>query len=358
MAVSQAIVAEVDRAGLLYSCDNAPGITRQRKESEFIYRSPIGSLITDPNELERIRKLAIPPAYKDVWICSDPNGHLQATGFDDRGRKQYRYHPLFREIRDQSKFERLATFGKVLPLLRRNIDRDLRRRDLCRQRVLAFVVCLLERSLIRIGNQEYAKENESYGLTTMLKGHALVSGPSIEFAFLGKSKVRHHIKIQDRRLARLMKRLQGLPGQELLQYIDEDGEPRSIHSEDVNLYLREATGQHFTAKYFRTWWASLLALSELSGKEPPATKTQAARTIGAALKAVSKQLGNTPAICRKCYVHPCIVEGYREGALHNCPEIPNQPGLTDASLAKTESCLITFLEKAAASKSRTAFHEV
>jgi DNA topoisomerase-1 len=315
MAVSPAIIEAAEDAGLHYVSDSMPGITRKKSGTGFSYRNPDGTLVKDPHELDRIRKLAIPPAYEHVWICPDPYGHLQATGIDARGRKQYRYHPRFREVQDENKFKRMLAFGQALQQVREHVDQDLDRPGLPKEKVLAVVVYLLEKSLIRVGNQEYAKENKSFGLTTMRTRHVKVEGAKIEFNFLGKSKIKHRIEIHDRKLARVIKRIQELPGQELFQYLDEEGKTCTISSADVNSYLREITGEHFTAKDFRTWWGTLLALIELGNQEQPTTKMGAKRAITKVMTAVSKQLGNTPSICRKCYVHPIIVNAFQEGSL-------------------------------------------
>lgn len=297
-----------------------PGITRRASGRGFSYRNPDGSLVSDPHELDRIRKLAIPPAYRSVWICPDPNGHLQATGIDARGRKQYRYHPHFREVQESNKFRRMAAFGQALPHIRERVDRDLASHGLPKHKVLAVVVYLLEKSLIRVGNEEYAKQNKSFGLTTLQTRHVRIEGSKIEFNFLGKSKIKHRIEIQDKRLARLIRRIQDLPGQELFQYLDDAGARSSITSADVNAYLAEAAGDHFTAKDFRTWWGTLLALIELANQEQPATQTAAKRAVTTVMKTVSQQLGNTPTICRKCYVHPMVVEAFHSGSLRSLVE--------------------------------------
>jgi DNA topoisomerase I len=302
-------------AGLLYVTDQMPGIRRKGAGKGFAYYAPDGSKIADSVTLDRIRSLAIPPAYRDVWICPLPEGHLQATGLDDRGRKQYRYHPRFREVREEAKFHRMVEFGQCLPVMRQRIAQDLRRKGLPREKVLAAVVALLEKSLIRIGNDEYAKSNQSFGLTTMLNQHVDVRGEKIRFDFPGKSNKTHEIELRDRRLATLIGRLQDLPGQELFGYLDDEGRVRDVTSADVNAYIKETSGEEFTAKDFRTWNGTVLALAQLCALEPPTSKRQFQRNVTSVVKAVSRQLGNTPAICRKCYVHPAVVEAYREGRL-------------------------------------------
>jgi DNA topoisomerase-1 len=314
MASPEAVDAALE-AGLRYVSDSMPGISRVRDGEQFMYIGPSGKPVKSSAVLERIRHLAIPPAYRDVWICLDPDGHLQATGIDARGRKQYRYHPRFREMREESKFQHMAEFGRALPAIRERVDHDLALRGLPKPKVLAVVVYLLEHSLIRIGNEEYARQNRSYGLTTMLTRHVKICGQNIEFTFLGKSKTKHRIEIHDRRLARVVARIQDLPGQELFHYLDEEGASRTVSSADVNAYLLDISGQHFTAKDFRTWWGSLLAFVELSQLETPRVSKATKRAISEAMTHVAKQLGNTPAICRKCYVHPRVVEAFGTGAL-------------------------------------------
>lgn len=347
MAASPAIIEAAVDAGLNYVSDSIPGITRKRSGAGFSYRNPDGSLVKDPKVLDRIRKLAIPPAYQNVWICPDPNGHLQATGIDARGRKQYRYHAQFRESRDSDKFRRMIQFGEALSRIRSQVDADLALRGFPKRKVLAVVVYLLERSLIRVGNPEYAKENKSFGLTTMRNRHVRIEGSKIHFNFLGKSKIKHDIEIHDRRLARVIKKLQELPGQELFQYIDDDGSRASISSADVNAYLHEVAGEHFTAKDFRTWWGTLLALIELSFEEAPTTKMGTKRSITRVMTAVSKQLGNTPSICRKCYVHPAIVHSFETGTLRDAILIngDSAPEAVDDLIDCAEKSLLELLRR-------------
>jgi len=305
----------VQEVGLVYVSDKMPGIARKKVGAGFIYRSPDGQKVSDPLTLQRVRSLAIPPAYTTVWICPLANGHLQATGIDARGRKQYRYHPRFREWRDANKFERMIDFGEALPRIRDRIEQDLAKRGFPRERVLAAIVFLLEKSLIRVGNEEYAKENRSFGLTTLRNRHVKVEGSAVKFHFLGKSKIKHDIELHDRRLARVVKALQDLPGQELFQYVGEDGQTHSISSNDVNAYIKEIAEGEFTAKDFRTWAGTVLALTELSNLEPAETKKAQKSSVTSVLQVVAKQLGNTPAICRKCYVHPLVLETYTRGQL-------------------------------------------
>lgn len=307
----------VEENGLVYVLDNMPGITRKRAGKGFAYHGPDGGLVKDEKILQRIRSLAIPPAYTHVWICPLDNGHLQATGRDAKGRKQYRYHPKFLELSAGNKFSRMLEFGAALPAIRERVDQDLCKHGLPREKVLATVVWFLENSLIRVGNEEYAKSNKSYGLTTMKARHCKVEGSVIQFKFVGKRGIKHDIKLADRRLARVVKKIQELPGQELFQYVDGDGGRHSVTSADVNAYLKEITGQEFTAKDFRTWSATALALAELSHACGYGTQREAKRAVTQALTSVSSQLGNTPAICRKSYVHPGIVTSFMDGSLEH-----------------------------------------
>jgi DNA topoisomerase-1 len=307
--------AAAHAAGLRYVSDREPGITRVRTGQGFIYRNPDGSLVEDENTLARIRKLAIPPAYENVWICRSPNGHLQAVGRDARGRKQYRYHPRWREVRDESKYGKLLLFGRKLPLIRRQVEKDLALPGMPRRKVLATIVRLLEKTLARVGNEEYTKANKSFGLTTLRNRHARVQGSRVMFDFRGKHGIQCHVELRDRRLARIVKRLREIPGQGLFGYIDEDGQPRSVGSDDVNEYLREITGEDITAKDFRTWAATNLAALALQELQEFDSEAKRKKNVVQAVEAVAKMLGNTPAICRKCYVHPAIFEGYLDGTL-------------------------------------------
>jgi DNA topoisomerase-1 len=302
-------------AKLRYVSDRKPGITRVRVENGFEYHDADGTLITDEAVLQRIRKLAIPPAYTDVWICRDPRGHLQAVGRDARGRKQYRYHPRWRVVRDEAKYGKMLIFGRVLPRIREQVKHDLGLPGLPKRKVLAAIVALLEKTMMRVGNEEYAKENKSFGLTTLRNRHAKVKGSHVEFDFRGKGGISHHIDLEDRRLARIVERCRDLPGQDLFQYIDHEGERHSIGSEDVNDYLREITDQEITAKDFRTWAATNLAATTLAELERFDTQALAKKEVVKAVESVAKRLGNTPAICRKCYIHPAVFEGYLDGSL-------------------------------------------
>ena len=302
-------------AGLRYVTDAVPGITRRGAGKGFSYRGPGGERIRDRDEIERIRALAIPPAWTDVWICPRPDGHIQATGRDARGRKQYRYHPRWREVRDENKYGRLIAFGRRLPAIRARVDEDLRDRDLARDKVLAAAVRLLDDTLIRVGNSEYARTNESFGLTTLQDEHVEVEGAELHFSFRGKSGKEHDVEFRDRRLARVVKACQDLPGQDLFQYVGEDGEQRTIASEDVNEYLAEAADGDYSAKDFRTWGGTVLAAEALVRLGPAETEAEAKRTIAAAIKEVAGHLRNTAAVCRSCYVHPGILESYADGSL-------------------------------------------
>jgi DNA topoisomerase-1 len=311
----EAAAAAAQAAGLRYVTDSAPGITRRRAGKGFSYRDPHGRPITAPQELARLRALAIPPAWTDVWICPDPRGHVQATGRDARGRKQYRYHDEWRAIRDAHKFDRILIFARALPQIRARIDADLRRHGLPREKVLATVVRLLETTLIRVGNAEYARENKSFGLTTIRHRHVEVNGSTIAFEFRGKGGKVHKVSTRDRRLARIVRACHELPGQELFQYIDDEGVHRDVDSADVNAYLQEISGEPFTAKDFRTWAGTVLASLALSEFESFDTKAAAKRNVTRAIEHVSNHLGNTVAVCRKSYVHPAILDSYLDGSL-------------------------------------------
>ena len=303
-------------AGLRYIRDHTPGILRKQQGKTTLYVRPNGTPVKEPGCLKRIRSLVIPPAWTDVWICMDPQGHLQATGRDARGRKQYRYHPLWNHVRNETKYDRMLTFGRLLPAIRRRVAADLRRPGLPRDKILATVVRLLEATLIRIGNEEYARTNESFGLTTLRDRHVKVQGSTLRFEFRGKSGIRHNVDITDRRLARIVKQSQDLPGYELFQYVDEAGDRHTITSSDVNGYLQRIAGQEFTAKDFRTWAGTVLAARALKEYEDRCQSlAQAKRNVAAAIGAVAMQLGNTKAVCRKCYIHPDVVQAYLDGTL-------------------------------------------
>jgi DNA topoisomerase-1 len=270
--------------------------------------------VRDEDTLARIKSLAIPPAWTDVWICAQPNGHVQATGRDARGRKQYRYHPRWRAVRDEVKYERMIAFGKALPQIRRKVDEDLRLPGLPREKVLATIVYLLQVTMMRVGNEEYARENKSFGLTTLRNRHVRVDGSDVEFRFRGKSGVYHSVKVHDRRLARIIQRSREIPGQELFQYIDDEGGQHSVDSSDVNDYLRTISGEDYTAKDFRTWAGTVLAAMALQEFEKFDSEAQAKKNVVRAIESVAKKLGNTPSVCRKCYVHPAVLDAYLDGA--------------------------------------------
>lgn len=335
-------------ARLRHVSDSRPGITRVRTPHGFDYHHPDGSKVSDADTLARIRKLAIPPAYENVWICPAPNGHLQAVGRDARGRKQYRYHARWREVRDEAKYGKMLLFGNVLPKIRQRVAQDLERRGLPRDKVLAAIVRLLETTLMRVGNDEYARANNSYGLTTLRNRHVKIEGGSrIRFDFRGKHGTEHHIDLRSKRLAAIVRRCQELPGQELFQYLDEDGTPRAIDSEHVNDYLREITGADISAKDFRTWAGTNLAALALRELEGVDTETKARRNMLRAVEAVARLLGNTPAICRKCYIHPGIFDGYLDGSLLRALRRRAEEKLADpgTGLKAEEAAVLGFLSR-------------
>lgn len=301
------------KAGLKYVTDSGPGLTRKPYRGGFAFYDSKGNRLKDEATIKRVHSLVIPPAWTDVWICPDAQGHLQATGRDARGRKQYRYHPDWRQHRDENKFEHMVAFARALPKIRRRVQRDLKQRGMRRQKVLAAVLRLLETTLIRVGNDEYARTNRSYGLTTIRNKHVQVRGASMIFEFRGKSGKDHSIQLKDRKLAQIVKRCQDMPGQELLAYEDETGQIRDVRSEDVNDYLREISGGDFSAKDYRTWAGTVLAAIALREFEEVTSQAQAKKNIVQAVEAVARMLGNTPAVCRKCYVHPAILDSYFEG---------------------------------------------
>ena len=344
------------RAGLNYVTDGVAGITRKRAGKGWAFYAPDGARIADAAERKRINTLAIPPAWTDVWICPDPKGHIQATARDDRGRKQYRYHPQYRESRDKSKFRRMLEFSEILPEIRERVERDLRARDLTRRQILATVVMLLDKTLIRVGNDEYARENRSFGLTTLRGRHVEVKGAKLKFSFRGKSGVEHAIAITDRRLARIVQQCQDLPGYELFKYLDADGKRQTISSDDVNAYLREITGRDITAKDFRTWAGTMLAAKELCAMGPAASGREAERNMIKAIDAVAERLGNTRAVCRKYYVHPGLVRAYLQGLTAPLPSNNSLPRHTrrepgTAALRRDEVAVLQFLQEDAAEMS-------
>ena len=304
---------DVRAAGLRYSTDARPGIARQRRGRGFSYTGPDGSPVRDRETLDRIRTLAIPPAWTDVWICPRADGHLQATGRDARGRKVYRYHPDFRSRRETWKYDRVVEFARLLPRIRERTDADLARPGLPREKILAAVVRLLELTLIRVGNDEYARLNRSFGLTTLRNRHAQIEGHRVRFRFRGKSGRQHEVGLRDRRLASIVRRCRELPGQELFQYLDEDGEVRDVTSDDVNEYLREISAAAISAKDFRTWAGTVHAYRALRTFDEPSSETGARRNVVQAVRAAAELLGNTPAVARRSYVHPAVVEAYLDG---------------------------------------------
>ena len=338
-------VAAAKLAKLRHVSDDIPGITRHKARHGFDYRDPGGTLIGDIDTLTRIRSLVIPPAWTAVWICPFPNGHIQAVGRDQRGRKQYRYHPRWREVRDELKYGKMLIFGRVLPSIRERVEADLKRRGLPRERVLAAVVRLMEATLFRIGNTEYAKANKSYGLTTLRDRHVEIDGSHIHLDFRGKHGIRHESDIHDRRLARIVKDCRDLPGYELFQYIDEEGERHTVDSADVNEYLREASGEEITAKDFRTWAATNLAALALQEFELFDTEAKKKKAVVGAVAKVARHLGNTPAICRRCYIHPAIFDGYLDGSLLNTLKEQTRKYLAEniTGLSAEEAAVAAFL---------------
>lgn len=315
---AQAIVDPRDAAesaGLRYVSDERPGIRRKKAGTGFSYTQPDGSKLIEPDALKRIRALAIPPAWTDVWICPFSDGHIQATGRDAKGRKQYRYHARFREVRESTKYEHVVAFADALPSLRETVREHMALRGLPREKVLATVVHLLETTLIRVGNDDYAKQNNSYGLTTLKNRHAAVEGNEVRFRFTGKGGKQWSLRVRDRRVAKIIRACQELPGQELLQYIDEQGNCQDVTSTDVNEYLKSITGKDITAKDFRTWAGTVLAAMALSELESFDSAAQAKRNLRNAIEKVSARLGNTPTICRKCYIHPEVLNSYMDGNL-------------------------------------------
>ena len=333
-------------AGLRYVSDTQPGIRRQRAGSGFTYVDVDGKRVDD-EDVARIKRLAIPPAWTDVWICSSPSGHIQATGRDARGRKQYKYHARYREVRDDAKFERTIDFARALPKIRKRIDRDLRKHGLPREKVLAAVVRLLETTLIRIGNDEYARLNRSFGLTTMRDHHVEVGSSKLFFRFRGKGGKQHKVALSDRRLAEVVRRCRELPGKELFQYVDDDGVTQTIDSGDVNDYLREVSGQDFTAKDFRTWAGTVLAALALSEFEAFDSETQAKKNVLAAIERVAERLGNTSAISRKSYIHPAVIDAYMDGSTVEGLKQRTEAELTESlsDLGPEEAAVMAFLQK-------------
>ena len=342
-------------SGLRYVTDAEPGVRRRRAGRGFVYTGPNGKRIRNRAELDRIKNLAVPPAWIDVWICPSSNGHILATGRDAKGRKQYRYHPRWRSVRDEAKYERTAAFGEALPALRRRVQRDMARTGLPKQRVVATVVALLDSCFARVGNEEYAKANKSFGLTTLRARHAKFTGSKLKLRFRGKGNKQHDVDVDDPRTAHIVRRCQEIEGQELFQYLDEDGNGTPITSSDVNEYLRDTKGEDFSAKDFRTWAGTVLATSELAKRPPPRSQRQREKAVATAVDAVASELGNTRTVCRNCYIHPDVVDGYMDGTLHGAWERRSPVGSSSArGLRADERFTLSFLKSRARSRKRAA----
>ncbi|MCZ0962037.1 DNA topoisomerase IB [Paracoccus benzoatiresistens] len=332
-------------AGLVYVNDDMPGITRRKSGKGFSYWGPDGRAITDKAERQRLASLAIPPAYTDVWICPDPRGHIQATGRDDKGRKQYRYHPDFRAVRDSAKYDHMLEFAHALPQIRARVDQDMSRRGMPAEKVLATVVHLLENTMIRVGNADYVKQNKSHGLTTLRDRHVSFEGNEVRFRFKGKSGKEWNLGLRDRRVARIVRAAQDIPGQHLFQYLDEDGERQKVTSTEVNAYLRDISGQNVTAKDFRTWTGTVLAALALAEYEKCDSQAAAKRNIRDAIERVSSRLGNTPTICRKCYIHPQVIDAYLADELKLELREEIEEDLQQPGLRPEERQVLEFLKK-------------
>ena len=346
MTVSEA----AQGAGLAYTSDAEPGIRRERRGRGFLYFDAEGGKIRDPALLDRIRSLVIPPAWKDVWICTRPRGHLQATGRDERGRKQFLYHPRWRETRDADKYAKLVGFARTLPRIRSRVARDLRRKGLPREKVIATIVKLLETTFARVGNEEYARDNGSFGLTTLRDRHVSVKGPTVRFLFRGKSGRDHALAVTDRRVANVVKRCEELPGQMLFQYVAENGERGTVTSDDVNGYLRETTGEDFTAKDFRTWAGTVLAACALRDLARFESETEAKRNVVAAIDSVAKKLGHTRAVCRRAYVHPAVIDTYLDGSLDSALAL--EGAVEGRRLRADEAAVLALLKRTARRQAR------
>ena len=336
-----------EEAGLVYVSDEEAGIRRRATHGGFAYVNSNGQPIRNEQTLRRIRSLAVPPAYADVWICPKANGHIQATGRDARGRKQYRYHPRWLKLREETKYDHMLRFAATLPALRAQVRADMARRGLPREKVVATIVNLLETTLIRVGNEDYAQKNKSYGLTTLRNGHVAVDGGELRFRFKGKSGKSWNLRLKDRRIAKIVKACQELPGQHLFEFLDEQGVPRSLNSSDVNAYLRQATGEEITAKDFRTWHGTVLAAAALREFEVFDTKALAKKNVRAATERVAARLGNTTTICRKCYIHPEVLTSYLDGRLLEEIEVEVEAELRDdlARLRPEEAAVLALLNK-------------
>ncbi len=343
-------------AGLRYVSDRSPGIRREKnKRGDFDYSGPDDKPVTDEKTLARIKAIAFPPAYTKAWFCPQTNGHLQATGYDAKGRKQYRYHAKWRSARDETKYDRMLEFGDALPGIRARIDHDLSLSGLPREKVLASVVQLLQETRIRIGNEEYVRQNNHFGLTTFRNKHVKVDGATLRFKFTGKSGKKHDIDLKDRRVARVVQKCQDLPGQDLFEYVADDGSLHNVTSGDVNDYLKEIAGDDFTAKDFRTWAGTILCALSLAAFEAYDTKAEAQQNVVEAIKAVSERLGNTPSVCRKCYVHPAVLDAYLDGSMAQslANDLPTQKSGSDSdasipagtTLTPQESAVLKFLRK-------------
>jgi DNA topoisomerase-1 len=343
---SREFVVSAKAAGLLYVTDSLPGISRRRVGRGFSYVDPDGRVIREREHIRRFRSLVIPPAWSDVWICPMPEGHLQVTARDARGRKQYRYHPNFRAHRDHAKFDKMVELSDVLWQVRERVERDIALPGLQRDKVMATLVWLLERTLIRVGSHELAKENNSFGLTTLRRRHVSIEGATLHFEFRGKSGVAHAVAVTDRRIARIVQRCRELPGRELFQYVDARGRRQIVYADDVNMYLREITGRDVTAKDFRTWMGTMLAAAALREMGPAPTKRAAERHVLAAIDRTAERLGNTRAVCRKYYIHPALIEAYLEGAvLSPLPEPAWQERRTHGpTLRRHEAEVLAFLK--------------
>ncbi len=348
--VPTAFQEAAESAGLRYVSDETPGIKRVRRGKRFSYAMPDGKPVRDAATLERIRKLAIPPAYEDVWICVKANGHLQASGRDAKGRKQYRYHEQFRAVRDTTKYEHIMTFAAVLPKVRATVAEHMALRGLPREKVLATIIHLLETTMIRVGNSRYAQDNKSYGLSTLQTRHVAVEGTELRFRFNGKSGKQWRLSIRNRRVARIVKAMQELPGQHLFQYVDEAGVQHEVSSGDVNGYLREISGADITAKDFRTWTGTVLAAVGFAEVGPAQTVTGTKQNIRTVVDAVSSILGNTPTVCRKCYVHPAIIDSYTTGAMQLRVKASAKDQIGAGQLSPEEQAVLRFLKRRLAEK--------
>jgi len=339
-------VASARAAGLRYTTDANPGIRRTRHGSTFRYFGPDGRRLTSADELTRIRSLVIPPAWDEVWICPEPRGHLQATGRDARRRKQYRYHPKWREVRDETKYDRMIGFAQALPQIRQHTDRDLRRTGIPRAKVLAAVVQLLEKTLIRVGNDEYARENRSFGLTTLRDGHVNVRGGRVRFTFRGKSGIEHEIDLDDRRLAKVVRACRDIPGYDLFQFYGADGRRQTVGSADVNAYLKHVTGEDYTSKDFRTWAGTVYAAQLLRAVTAFGSITEARRHVVSAVESVAKRLGNTKAVSRKCYIHPAILDAYLDGSMVKMQIVrPRRSSRSPYALSECEASVLALLQR-------------